>query len=202
MRQCLLTGFFHSLTRNSFRIFVGKNHCEDMATAQTNTQRTIANHNDYDYRSGTELSNTRRGRAMYGALKRQQAIVDIVDRTGIDEAMIEKLVHEFYRRVQADSILAPIFAEHITDWPPHLERMCAFWSSVILYSGRYHGRPMDMHQSLPINASHFEHWLGLFRETAHDICPPEAAEHFIDRANRVADSLLQGIDRYTSTQTG
>ena len=32
-------------------------------------------------------------------------------RTGINEAMIERLVHNFYARVRADTVLRPIFAE-------------------------------------------------------------------------------------------
>ena len=46
---------------------------------------------------------------------------------------------------------------------------------------------------LPVNARHFDRWLALFEDTAHEICPPAAAEHFIERAHRVADSLELGI---------
>jgi truncated hemoglobin YjbI len=37
--------------------------------------------------------------------------------------------------------------------------MCAFWSSVALMSGRYHGQPMEKHLPLPIDARHFDRWL-------------------------------------------
>ena len=96
-------------------------------------------------------------------------------RTGIDEAMIDQLVRTFYGRVQLDPILGPIFTARIVDWEPHLDRISAFWSSVILMTGRYHGRPMAMHATLPIEAAHFDRWLALFATTAREVCPPVAA---------------------------
>src|SRR5258705_11571639 len=67
----------------------------------------------------------------------------------------------------------------IADWEPHLARMCAFWSSVALMSGRYHGTPMAQHTPLPVDADHFDRWLALFEETAREISPPAAAAHFV-----------------------
>ncbi len=125
--------------------------------------------------------------------RRARITAEIQAATGIDEAMIERLVHRFYDRVRADPVLAPIFDARIADWAPHLDRMCAFWSSVALMSGRYHGRPMEAHQDLPVDRSHFARWLELFRETAHTECPPAAATHFIERAERIAESLQLGI---------
>lgn len=122
------------------------------------------------------------------------AIIDnIVARTGISEAMIEHLVRSFYAKVRDDALLGPVFDARITDWEPHLQRMCAFWSSVALMSGRYHGQPMEKHLPLPVDARHFDRWLALFMETANAVCPPAAAAHFIERANRIAQSLELGI---------
>ena len=125
--------------------------------------------------------------------RRAQAIAEIVERTGIDEAMIETLVHRFYARIREDALLGPIFEARIADWGPHLERMCAFWSSVALMTGRYHGQPMRIHMPLPIDAEHFDRWLALFEATARETCPPAAADHFMERARRVAESLELGI---------
>ena len=113
--------------------------------------------------------------------------------TGIDEAMIERFVRSFYARVRADELIGPVFAERIDDWEPHLQRMCAFWSSVVLMTGRYHGSPMQKHLPLPIDAEHFDRWLALFELTAHELCPPEAADCFVERARRIAASLELGI---------
>ena len=48
-----------------------------------------------------------------------------------------------YEAIRSDAMLGPVFATRIADWDPHLERMRAFWSSVALMSGRYHGQPME-----------------------------------------------------------
>ena len=113
--------------------------------------------------------------------------------TGIDEPMIEQLICSFYARVRDDAILGPIFAAKIKDWEPHLQKMFVFWSSVSLMSGRYHGQPMARHLPLPIDAQHFDRWLALFAQTAHDVCPRAAAERFIVLSRRVAESLELGL---------
>ena len=130
---------------------------------------------------------------MTGAERRAQLTADIAEKTGITEAMIERLVRGFYAKVRTDALLAPIFEARIRDWEPHLAQMCAFWSSVALMSGRYHGTPMVKHLPLPVDAAHFDRWLALFEETAREICSPEAAAHFVERARRIAESLELGI---------
>jgi hemoglobin len=127
------------------------------------------------------------------AERRAEITAAIQAETGIDEAMIDALVRNFYARIREDDLLAPIFNARIADWEPHLQRMCAFWSSVALLSGRYHGQPMQKHLPLPVDADHFDRWLALFEATARELCPPKAADHFIDRAHRVAESLELGV---------
>jgi len=127
------------------------------------------------------------------AARRAALIARIRTETGIDEAMIARLVDGFYAKVRADALLRPVFEARIADWEPHLEQMRLFWSSVALMSGVYHGRPMPKHLPLPVDARHFDRWLELFRETARELCPPAAAEHFIERAERIAESLELGI---------
>jgi len=125
---------------------------------------------------------------------RRAEITDRIRReTGIDDGMIDRLVRSFYDRVRQDALLGPVFAARIADWEPHLQRMCAFWSSVALMSGRYHGQPMQAHLPLPIDARHFDRWLALFEATARETCPAKAADHFIERARRIAESLELGI---------
>lgn len=125
--------------------------------------------------------------------RRARVTADIIARTGIDEAMIERLVQAFYARVRTDALLGPVFAERVVDWGAHLARMCAFWSSVALMTGRYHGSPMAKHAPLPVDAAHFDRWLTLFEETAAEVCPSVAARHFVERAHRIAQSLELGM---------
>lgn len=130
---------------------------------------------------------------MADAARRAEITAEIMERTGIDEVMIDRVVRAFYARVRDDALLGPVFDARIADWETHLQRMCAFWSSVALMTGRYHGRPMDKHAPLPVDARHFDRWLALFEETAYEICPPPAAAHFIERARRIAESLELGV---------
>lgn len=133
------------------------------------------------------------GAAMTHAERRARITAEITDKTGIDDALIERLVDAFYVKVRDDDLLGPVFEERIADWPAHLERMRAFWSSVALLTGHYHGSPMEKHQPLPVDARHFDRWLALFEQTASEICAAAAAEHFVERARRIAESLELGI---------
>jgi hemoglobin len=128
-----------------------------------------------------------------GAARRNLIVADIVERTGIDMAMIERQVRAFYGRARHDPLIGPIFDRKVADWDAHIARMCDFWSSVALMSGRYHGQPMAAHLPLPVDTPHFDRWLELFGETAREVCPPRAADYFIDRAQRIANSLQLGL---------
>jgi hemoglobin len=113
---------------------------------------------------------------------------------GVTEGMIHDQVHRFYAKVRADPTLGPIFDRVIEDWEPHLEKMCDFWSSVLLMSGRFKGAPMVAHARIPgIGPAHFARWLELFGETAAETCPPAAAELFVTKAEMIAQSLQLGI---------
>lgn len=113
----------------------------------------------------------------------------------IDEAMIERLVRRFYERARRDARLGPIFAGRIgDDWEPHLRKMFDFWSSVMRMTGRYHGRPVPAHQALTgLEREDFGLWLKLFDETAHEVCAPEVAALFVERAEKIARSLRMAV---------
>jgi len=74
----------------------------------------------------------------------------------ISEAMIRKLVEAFYAKVRTDAVLGPVFEAKIHDWNEHLAKLSDFWSSIVLMSGRYKGRPMPVHAAIPeISDEHF-----------------------------------------------
>ncbi len=113
----------------------------------------------------------------------------------IDEEMIRALVHGFYARVRQDPAIGPIFNDAIGEaWDAHLAKLCDFWSSVMLHTGRFQGRPMATHMRLKgVQPEHFERWLTLFRQAAREICPAESADLFIDRAETIARGLQMGM---------
>lgn len=125
---------------------------------------------------------------------RPKMTAELMAKTGLDEDILSDLVHRFYAKLREDAVLGPIFAARITDWGPHLARMTAFWSSVALMTGRYHGAPAPAHARLPVGWAEFERWLTLFRETAHEVCSPAGAAHVIERAERIARSLHMVVE--------
>ena len=114
---------------------------------------------------------------------------------GVTEPMIHGLVHAFYAKVRRDPQLGPIFDAAIGDgWDAHLAKLCDFWSSVLLMTGRFKGQPMAVHARLPdIGAAHFARWLDLFAQTAAETCPPKAAALFQEKARMIAQSLQLGL---------
>jgi hemoglobin len=110
----------------------------------------------------------------------------------VTEDTIRAQVHAFYARVRRDRVLGPIFAAAISDgaWPTHLEKMCAFWSSVMLTSGRYKGDPVTAHRKITgVEPPMFGNWLDLFEATAAELFVPRIAERFACKARRIAESL-------------
>lgn len=131
-------------------------------------------------------------RVYRSAEERRLAIRANAARIGVDEAYVSQLVDTFYGHIRSHPLLGPIFSEVIgDDWGPHLEKMKAFWASVALNAGSYSGRPVPAHQKLVrVQPQHFEIWLGLFRRTLEGTAPgPEAVDYFMDRAERIAESL-------------
>ena len=114
---------------------------------------------------------------------------------GVTEDMIRRLVVTFYDRVLEDRELGPIFRQALSHrWDEHLAVMVDFWSSVALRTGRYQGKPQQAHQGMALVAEYFARWLALFEATARELCEPEIAEFFVDRAWRIADSLQIGLN--------
>lgn len=114
----------------------------------------------------------------------------------ITEENIRRLVHGFYAAVRTDEVIGPVFAREIApdDWPVHLAKMCDFWSSVLLKTARYEGRPLPPHLRLPdISDAHFSRWLALFRATARDCFSPDGAAAVIALAERIAHSFRMAI---------
>ncbi len=124
--------------------------------------------------------------------ERRDAIRAHAAALGINDAYISDLVDNFYARVRADETLGPVFDSAIGhNWPEHLARMKDFWASVTLNAGRYSGKPVPAHKKhSTIRPEHFPVWLDLFEQTLADTAPsPGAVIYFMERANRIAQSL-------------
>ena len=112
-------------------------------------------------------------------------------------ADVVRLVDSFYDRVRADDLLGPIFDTVArTDWAVHLPKMYDFWSTVVLRTRRYAGRPLDAHQRLPgLTAAHFARWLDLWRHTVARVVPEAARHSFVIPAERMAANMSAALLR-------
>ncbi|MFN0015851.1 MAG: group III truncated hemoglobin [Saprospiraceae bacterium] len=89
-------------------------------------------------------------------------------------ADIERLINVFYEKVQADTLLGPVFNDVANvDWPRHLPVMYNFWEFLLLGGTQYQGNPIqkhvDLHALHPLKAEHFDRWLLLFQSTVDEL---------------------------------
>ena len=68
--------------------------------------------------------------------------------------------------------------------------MYAFWSSVMLTTGRYKGNPVARHLVIPdMKPELFERWLTLFDAACSELFDDATSEAFRIKAERIAESL-------------
>lgn len=111
----------------------------------------------------------------------------------LDAAGIAALVDRFYDKVGADALLGAVFNPVVADWDEHKQLLTAFWCSAVLRAGTYRGNPMAKHLPHAIGVVHFERWLALWRETAHEVLDADAAAVMLEYATRIGDGLRLGL---------
>lgn len=109
----------------------------------------------------------------------------------IDDEGLRRLIEAFYACVRADAELGPVFNDAVHDWPEHLTRLAAFWSSVMLASGRYKGQPVAAHlqHKERITPELFDRWLLLWKQTTDEMMVPGDAALLQAKAAQIAESL-------------
>ncbi len=76
---------------------------------------------------------------------------------------IKLLVDSFYKRVNDDELLGPVFNNVAkVNWEKHLPKMYQFWGTQLIGTMDYVGAPFPPHAKLPITKKHFDRWLSLF----------------------------------------
>lgn len=103
---------------------------------------------------------------------------------------VRTVVHDFYARVRAHAALAVPFGK-VADWPAHHEQLTHFWW-VTLGGQRYLDYRYDVasrHAEAGFTPALLGDWLTLFRATLHDHIAAELAEGWLQRAERIAESL-------------
>lgn len=116
----------------------------------------------------------------------------------ITSDQIDAVVAEFYRRVRLDEVLGPIFKRAIGSqadaWRAHEAHIANFWRSAIGLERSFQGNPMMKHLANPdVQPEHFTQWLFLFRATAIELLPTQAAQDLSNHADNIGKSLSMGI---------
>ena len=111
----------------------------------------------------------------------------------VSEESLGALVRAFYGKARADPEIGPVFDAAVEDWDEHFETLTAFWSSVMLGTRRYSGRPMQVHMRQPIRPEMFGRWLALWDETTAELFSAPLAAELQGRAHQIGRSLQLGL---------
>jgi hemoglobin len=116
----------------------------------------------------------------------------------VERQQVRRFVEAFYAEVRHDELLMPIFSRVVADeqWPEHFETMTDFWMAVAFDGPAFRGNPMIKHARIrDISATHFEHWLRIFEQVAHQFWDTEIANLLVFRAQQIAPALQTGVQR-------
>lgn len=107
---------------------------------------------------------------------------------------IEKLVDDFYGKIQADEALNFIFIDIAkVNWQKHLPLMYDFFENMLFYTGTYTGNPMEIHKQVndlfPLTPAHFDRWLQLFNSTVDELFEGEKAILVKQRVKSIAQVM-------------
>jgi truncated hemoglobin YjbI len=113
----------------------------------------------------------------------------------LNRAAVRTFVEAFYRAVDRDPLLGPVFERRIHgNWGPHLDTMVKFWSAVLLREPGYQGQPPIVHRAVEeLEPQHFRRWLELFKETMESIFEPALATHLVARSQGIAQMLSTAV---------
>lgn len=110
---------------------------------------------------------------------------------------VRAVVDDFYDRIQRHPTLAERFAV-VEDWDEHKARLTHFWW--ISLGGQayapYRYRIGEKHAPVGVTHALVDDWLALFRTTLDDHLPTHLADAWIERAERMGDSLRMLSDFY------
>ena len=111
---------------------------------------------------------------------------------------IKLMVDTFYGKIREDEKLKDIFNNKIEDrWTVHLEKMYRFWQTVLLDEHTYYGSPFLPHAQLPLDATHFEQWLHIFKETVDSLFEGEKATRAKWQGQRMAEIEYYKTNSFT-----
>lgn len=119
----------------------------------------------------------------------------------IDEESLRALMTAFYAKAREDDMIGPIFLEKIgtteEDWAPHMDRVVAFWSSVLLKTKGYPGGLVMKHNKIAgMNRDHFMRWMEIFMPTVNEVFDISPSLSITIKAQALMRALHQNYDGF------
>ena len=107
---------------------------------------------------------------------------------------IRDFVQEFYARLLADELLAPIFLEIAgVNLDDHLPRIVSYWEKLLLGTRDYRRHTMNIHRDVaakrPLGRLEFNRWLSHFEATIDAGFRGPKSERARSVANRIAGNM-------------
>jgi hemoglobin len=113
----------------------------------------------------------------------------------ITPEQIDDVVAVFYEKVRKDQTLGPVFANHVSQWPEHEEKIAGFWRNAICHERKFDGNPQATHMAAgDIKAEHFAVWLAIFDETLTQELPAQTAASWSALAHRIGRAFKMSIE--------
>ena len=155
-----------------------------------------ATHLDVTYSEATSREVRERFEAHGGEFE-QPIRVDLLIRSGCHRPdlsgpkEIADLVATFYKRVESDDLLGPVFVRQArVNWTEHLPKITAFWCKLEHGMPGFNGAPTQKHNALSsveaFRAEQFERWVALFHDTVDSGWAGPHAESIKARAVAIA----------------
>jgi len=107
---------------------------------------------------------------------------------------IELLVNTFYNKVKKDDVIGFFFNDVAkTNWEVHLPKMYLFWRALLFMDIKFDGNPVGAHipinLQVPMEEHHFDHWVGLWKETVNELFEGETAEDAKNKGQNIAKMM-------------
>ncbi len=118
----------------------------------------------------------------------------------VSEEALDRLVRAFYAAAREDPLIGPVLTGAVADWDHHYQVVRDFWSRALLDTSRYKGFPFTVHIPLKLEPEHFERWLQIFRVTAAETLPPEAARRAILKVEHMSTCFQAGLLPIVTTE--
>ncbi len=109
-----------------------------------------------------------------------------------NRADINKLVINFYNKIQKNEEIGCFFNNSIQDWDNHLEKLIDFWESNLFFTNSFRGNPaiahvkVDEEHNNSITEYHFGIWLNLWFQSIEEFFEGEMAQQLKHNARKMS----------------